>query len=575
MSAGTESPLTAPPPPPEEAPRRGWGLATKLILSITVLVILVVGAGVPLSLRALEQQRERETVLGADQLSRTIVSATWDAMLRDHREEAYRAMKMIAQQPGIERIRIFNKEGRIMFSSWAETGAMVDKRAEACDLCHTSGQPLVHVDLPTRARTFGRPSGKGRVLGLVTPIYNDPACSTAACHAHPGSTRVLGVLDVHLSLDRVDDEIAAARARGRWIMVALIGLSSLAIVLSVRRFVDRPIKKLIAGTRAVSNMQLDRPLEVPYDDELGELAHAFDVMRGRLKSALAERDEFARDLERKVEERTEQLKAAQDILVRRDRLASLGQLAASVAHEINNPLSGVLNYTMLMERILRPDGVPPGRVEEFRGYLGQVAQETSRVGRIVTSLLSFARPSKARRVPQDMTELIQATVALVQHKLDQQRVYARIEIEPGLPLCPCDGSQLRQVVMNLVMNAAEAMPDGGSIAVRARRQAAGDTIVLEVEDKGMGMTDEQLAHVFDPFFTTKGEGGCGLGLTVVYGIVTAHGGSIDIRSRVGEGTLIRVHLPLNPPPDEALPDALGTGTSNRRTDDAVAPHPGR
>ena len=539
----TPSPSTAQDP----GRPRGWRLATKLIVSLTVIVVATLGSFVPVSLLFLERQRQREVLLGADQLSKTIVSSTWNAMLRDSRDEAYRAMTMIGRQQGIERIRIFNKEGRVMFSSWPETGLLVDKRAEACFLCHEAGKPLIHVDLPTRSRVFRREAG-GRVLAMVTPIYNDPPCSAAPCHAHPPSQTVLGVLDVHMSLDRVDREIASARTRGILAAVAIVASTSLCIFVFVRRSVGRPIDRLIRATRAASAMNLNETVPVETRDELGELGESFNLMSARLRTALEELGQFAQSLERKVEERTAQLEATRETLVRRDRLASLGQLSASVAHEINNPLSGVLNYTMLMDRILRPDGIPPGRVDEFRSYLGQVAQETARVGRIVTSLLAFARQSRPNRSPHDVNDMIRATLALVQHKLEMSRVYARLELDPDLPLVPCDGSQVRQVVMNLVMNAAESMPDGGSIVVRTAVVPASEAVRIEVADRGAGIAPQNLAHVFDPFFTTKGDGqGTGLGLTVVYGIVNAHGGNIEIDSRPGEGTTVRVLLPLVPP----------------------------
>ncbi|NUO83689.1 HAMP domain-containing protein, partial [candidate division KSB1 bacterium] len=354
-------------------------LALKLIVSLTVILALLEGGSAYLNTKNQEKELLEAMIVGAEQLSGSIASATWHAMLADQRTAAYEVMQTIALKQGIDKIRIFNKEGYVMFSTDHDGPKQVDKDAEACAMCHASLQPLVKVDVPSRARIFRAPDGR-RKLAMVTPIYNEAACSQAACHAHPANVTVLGVLDVALNLDRVDEEVAALQRRSfivTGIHVVLIGLF---IVFFSRRFVDRPIHKLIEGTRAISAMQLDKPIEINSSEELGELAHSFNVMRERLQQARTETSQFTRELEAKAEERTKQLQIAHQKLLQSDRLASLGQLSASVAHEINNPLSGVLNLSKLMQRILTDQGIPTSRVEEFRRYLSQVINETARVG---------------------------------------------------------------------------------------------------------------------------------------------------------------------------------------------------
>jgi two-component system, NtrC family, sensor kinase len=249
----------------------------------------------------------------------------------------------------------------------------------------------------------------------------------------------------------------------------------------------------------------------------------------------------------KVEERTAQLKAAQTKLMQSDRLASLGQLSASVAHEINNPVSGVLNLSMLMQRILKDDGIPKERIPEFRKYLGQVIGETTRVGRIVSDLLAFSRRSKPQRSLADLNKIIRSTLSLVAHKMKLANVELVTHFQEDLPLIPCDSSQIQQVALNLVMNATEAMhlKGSGRVEITTLMTPGKDAVLLAVTDNGEGIRPENLAKIFDPFFTTKPEGkGVGLGLAVLYGIVEAHGGEVDVRSEVGQGTIITVKLPL-------------------------------
>jgi two-component system, NtrC family, sensor kinase len=306
-------------------------------------------------------------------------------------------------------------------------------------------------------------------------------------------------------------------------------------------------------------MQLDTPIAVrAKGGELRELAESFDIMRGRLREAVAENAEFTQHLEAKVEERTAQLKAAHQRLVQSDRLASLGQLAASVAHEINNPLSGVLNLSMLMRRILRDDGVPPDRIEEFRRYLGQVVDETGRVGRIVKDLLAFSRRARPQSSDADLNAIVRATLSLVAHTLDLADVKVDAHLAEDLPALRCDPSQIQQVVLNLVLNGAEAMAGGGRLTVATATTRLGDALTLEVRDTGCGIPPDVADKVFEPFFTTKEEGkGVGLGLAVVYGIVQAHGGELEVASEVGKGTTFRVVLPVGTEPGMVSDGAPG------------------
>ncbi len=522
-------------------------LALKLILSLTVLVAVVAGVSGFLTVKAQERQLLDAMILGADQLSRAITSATWHSMQADRRDAAYEVMQTIALKQGIARIRIFNKEGKIMFSTEAGDGGQVDKYAESCALCHASGQPLVKVEVPSRARIISVKGG-GRRLAMVTPIYNEPACSQAACHAHPAEMSVLGVLDVAFDLGPVDREVAATQYRVLMVTGIEILLMGLFIIFFTRHFVGIPIRNLIRGTQEVSMMHLDSPIDISGSGEIGDLARSFNAMRDRLRGALGEITQFTQSLESKVEERTDQLNAAHRKLMQTDRLASLGRLSASVAHEINNPLSGVLNLSMLMQRILKEDGIPKGRVEEFRKYLAQVVSETSRVGKIVSDLLAFSRRSKPQRAQTDLNAIIKGTLSLLSHKLKLGNVDVKLDLAPDLPLILCDSSQMQEVVINLLMNGAEATyaRSPGTVSLATRTGPDGATVIFRVTDSGDGIAPEVLPRIFDPFFTTKEEGkGVGLGLAVVYGIVNAHGGDIEVSTGVGEGTTFTVKLPVS------------------------------
>jgi len=506
-------------------PRR---LGSKLMLSITVIVVIVAAVSGLVVVKTEERQLLDTMILGADQLSRGISSATWHAMLDDNRGAAYEVMRTIAENPGIDRIRIFNGAGQVVFATRDEAGPGIDLGR--------------HVQ-------YSRAPGGHRRLETVTAIPNAPSCSQAACHAHPATARTLGVLDVSLDLERVDREVAAMQFRVLAVTGVEIALISLFIVYFTRRFLGRPIGKLIEGTQAVSRMNLDTPIGmVDGSEELDELARSFDLMRDRLRATMGELNQLAQTLEIKVEERTGQLQAAQKKLVQTDRLASLGQLSASVAHEINNPVSGVLNLSMLLQRLLQEDGVPRERLEEFRSYLSMIVAETGRVGRIVSDLLAFSRRSSPRRAPADLNWIVRTTLSLAQHKMKLSRVELESRLAETLPQVDCDASQIQQVVLNLLLNAAEATECRGKRLVRIATEAGNGEVRLIVSDNGEGIPPENLARIFDPFFTTKSEGkGVGLGLAVSYGIIQAHGGDIEVKSQAGVGATFVVSLPAERP----------------------------
>lgn len=531
-------------------------LSQKLILSFTVIMTIVGIISSYVHVKTQERQLLETMMIGADQLSGSISSATWHAMLADQRESAYQTMETIAQKQGITRIRIFNKEGRIMYSTAPQDTGIVDKAAEACFMCHSAQQPLVKVDVPTRARVY-KTGGTHRTMSMITPIYNERSCYEADCHAHPVHQSVLGVLDVSMTLDTVDEKLQELQLRVVFISFSIVIVMSLFIIYFTGRYIDAPIRHLIAGTHAVSEMQLDEPVIIESSEELGELARSFDRMRLRLKDAMDELNLFTSGLEKKILERTEQLKVAHQKLLHSDRLASLGQLSASVAHEINNPVSGVLNLAMLMQRIMKDDGIPKERVEEFRKYLTQVVKETARVGRIVQDLLAFSRRSKPFRAKIDFNAMITTTLHLLEHKIKLAGVNVELELADDLPPVHCDGSQMQQVVINLIMNATEASQGkmNGTVNVKTKVDPSGEQLLFIVSDNGDGIREENLSQIFNPFFTTKGEGkGVGLGLAVVFGIIQAHKGDIDVKSDLTIGTTFTVAIPFN----EAAPEQSGT-----------------
>jgi two-component system NtrC family sensor kinase len=514
-------------------------LSTRLF-AMTGIVAAATVAAFFLAEIAVGQHLLTQVVEESDLVSHTIRNAMHRAMLQDRREDAYAIIRDIARQPGIERIRMMDEGGVITFSTEPkEVGLPVDRRAEACWGCHKQGQPLSKVDLGARNRVF-RQDGH-RVLGIVTPIYNEPSCSTAACHAHAPGKAVLGVLDVGISLSRLDGETEVFRYRSVAAAAIAAALLGLFVWWFARAHMVRPVAALVQATRRVARDQLELEIPVTWSGELGLLAASFNDMTRSLRHARRQLEALMASLEQQVEDRTAALRSAQDQLVRSEKLSSLGKLSASIAHEINNPLAGILTFAKLIARML--EGGPPDDPsrEKMIKHLLLVQRETERCSAIVRNLLDFARERPLSVKEVDLNAVIDEAIQLLANQINIQGVKLEKRLSP-VPAVSADFGQLRQACVNVVMNACEAMGRGGTLTVRSGPVDGGRWVELSFGDTGPGIPPDHLSKIFDPFFTTK-ERGTGLGLSVVYGIVERHGGTIDLQSEMGKGTHVVLRIP--------------------------------
>ena len=473
-----------------------------------------------------------------NQLSEVITRSTRAAMLKNEPAYVHSIIQDVARDRKIERIRVFNKEGVIIDSTFAaEIGLRIDRRAEGCSQCHQSERPLQAVAQENRTRTFATAEGR-RMLASMEVIRNEPSCANAACHAHPAGQTVLGVLDIVYPLDEIEGSL---RASGTTLVVLSLGfvlLASAVLSLFVHRMIYVPLRDLETGARRLAGGNLDEPIPVRSADELGELARSFNGMMEALKHSRHELRGWAETLEKKVAERSDALRLAQAETARGEKLASVGLLAAGIAHELNNPLTGVLTFSSLLRR-----NVPEGSQEAQD--LELVIRETKRCAAIIRRLLDFAREQAPSRQFADLNRLIEETVRIVERPAHLRDIDIRLELDPKLPAVWVDADLIKQVVMNIVVNAEQAIAHKGSITLRTRR--AGERVEIAISDTGSGIAEKDLPRIFDPFFTTKGVGqGTGLGLSVSHGIVEAHGGTIEVASRPGEGATFRVYLALEP-----------------------------
>ncbi|OGC08945.1 hypothetical protein A2V82_12755 [candidate division KSB1 bacterium RBG_16_48_16] len=498
-----------------------YSISFKLFVVLLLIIILLYGLYSAIYYKLQNQVYEDTIGLAAYRTSDVAKKSLHRLMLLNERDELYNTIQVMGSEPGIESISIFNKKGVIKFSTKnSEIGHVVNMKAEACYGCHAANEPITSLPIKEKKRIYRTEDGR-RIMGLINPIHNAPACSNSNCHAHDPEQTILGVLDVKMSLAELDQ----ARLRTRIIVYTLsFGLILFAMfLLAVVVFlvIYRPIRTLQTGMLKLSVGDLDYRIKMDRKDELGMLANSFNNMARNLKGAY-------------------------NRMLQVEKMASLGKMAATVAHELNNPLAGIASYAKLLQRrTLKKlqDGEENNHIQKD---LSLILSETLRCGNIVRNLLEFAHGESAKFQEIKLKEIIDKALGIVGHHIELAKVEAESHVKIHPEKITCDPDQLLQAFVALLVNAVEAMPQGGQLRINAQNSDnEKDHVLIEISDTGYGIREEFHIKIFEPFFTTKKDKtGIGLGLAVVYGIIQRHKGKIWFESREKSGTTFFIELPV-------------------------------
>jgi len=440
-------------------------IGTRLIIAISLTVIIIIGVFAYFNIQSHSKNLISEVERHTNQLSETIKNTMQFDMLQNHRDHITRVMNSVGEEECIKNVRLLNKEGEIIYSTdTTEIGTMLDKKGESCYVCHVENEPLQKLPIKNRSRIFRIHPDSSNMLGVINPIYNEQSCWDADCHAHTEEQTVLGVLDLTVCLKEVEKVVNESKMDVA--LFALIAILIIAIILLilVKILIQRPVRDLVKATNYVAVGNLSHRIKYTRKDEIGQLADSFDNMTRKLAETRMQ-------------------------LFQSDKMASIGRLAAGVAHEINNPLTGVLTYSSFLLKRVKNN-------PEMKADLEVIVRETKRSREIVKGLLDFSRQSTPKKGSVIIGEIIENAVDVISNQLKINHITLEKKCDNHIPKITADANQIQQVFLNLLINAIDAIgKKGGIIQIATKEVSLSPYGVIQIRNaacpKGHSLIDEE------------------------------------------------------------------------------------
>ena len=464
------------------------------------------------------------------------------SMISENHTEVAIAINKVRDIPGIDAIRIYNASGEVRHQT---RGPASSSNMLPCSHCHS---PSSDVDL----KQWGMPvtcvyevedQDSRRNMILLSPIFSTPDCRSSGCHEESLEAEVLGFMEIKLPLNEMD----AALNRVLYEYFAIIALFFFMLMGSLlyflQHYINLPLKRIVDTSRAVTAGNMSLRVDVKPGDlvDIHHVGLALNTMLESLNASNRELQQWSNELETKVRVKSEDIARSQNEIYQIERLASLGRLSSSVAHEINNPLAGVLTYAKLVSRILQNPELTDERRTTILKHLDMIQSETTRCGNIVKGLLNFSRDNSHKFTRLNLNALLLETEQLIQHSFQIANVTLVTDFSAPRDEIMANGNQIIQACLAVLTNALEAVESSSDNHVTYRSYNPDlKHITIDITDNGIGIPQEDIEHIFEPFFSRKKEmSGIGLGLAVTYGILEQHKAKVAVNSAPGKGTSIK------------------------------------
>ena len=476
-----------------------------------------------------------------------VEGALYKSMLENDRTTLQSTLDIINSLSGIDDVNMYDAANNLAYSSISND--TISHSDPDCKSCHSD----IATMFPEKVKSYriidinsecsmNHNNNNVRHLLIKSPILNAESCYTSDCHAHSRDEEVLGSLFIKFPLKELDSALGKSR-KDYFILASVITfiLVSLLILLTSQQ-IRKPLQALRIASEAVARGDRNTRLEIKSDNlsDMKMVSVAFNNMMENLQKANLELQNWSQQLEYKVQKKTEELGHAQNELINIERIASLGRLSLSVAHEINNPLSGILVYSKLVQKQLAGQLIDVNKKETMVRHLKIIEGEAKRCGDIVKGLLDFSKKDQNDFEPKSLHGLIIDTCDLISHSMKVVNINLLTDLSAKNDKIFCSPNQVKQVCVAILVNAQEAVKENGEIMVRTSNPDP-ERVRIDFTDNGSGISEKDLPHIFEPFFSTKDKvNGIGLGLAIVHGIVQNHKGKIEVRSERGRGTTFSV-----------------------------------